>query len=144
MARVDRAARVAKGSEGRAIMSPAQMGLLFHPTTPASSAASISKDATKAAAPPRLTAPVSPTPNAKTLTEYDAVALGTGQLTPVGSLRPGSRQRPRQPAFQRGSHLRGRVSGSDGCFERALVAGCAEDCGEGDEATRPVATIGYF
>jgi hypothetical protein len=43
MAKVDRAATVAKGSKGRAIMSPAQMGLLFHSTPPALAAATISK-----------------------------------------------------------------------------------------------------
>jgi hypothetical protein len=42
MARVDRAARVAKGQRGAAIDVPARMGLLFH-LPPASSAATISK-----------------------------------------------------------------------------------------------------
>jgi len=52
------------------------MGLLFHLTTPALSAATISKMPLK---PPRSSStdstPVSPTPNAKALTEYGAVAL---------------------------------------------------------------------
>jgi hypothetical protein len=29
-----------------------------------------------------------------------------------------------------GSHLQGRISGSNGRVERALAPGCAEDCGE--------------
>jgi hypothetical protein len=39
--------------------------------------------------------------------------------------------RPRQPTYSGSlSHLRGRVSGSKGRFERALAFGCADDCGE--------------
>ena len=56
-------------------MSPAQRGLLFHPTTPALSAATISKMPVK---PPR-SSPTDSTgvviPNTGTLIEYDAVAL---------------------------------------------------------------------
>jgi hypothetical protein len=53
MARVDRAARVAKGQRGAAIDVPRAMGLLFHPTTPALSAATISKMPLKPLPPPR-------------------------------------------------------------------------------------------
>jgi hypothetical protein len=48
MARVDRAARVAKGQRKAAIDVAAQAGLLFQPTTPALAAATLSKDASKA------------------------------------------------------------------------------------------------
>jgi hypothetical protein len=75
MARVDRAARVAKGQRGAAIDVPPANGSPFHPTTHALSAATISKMPLK---PPR-SSPTDSTgvaiPNAKTLTEYDAVAL---------------------------------------------------------------------
>ena len=64
----------------------------------------------------------------QTLIEYRAVALELVREHPWLT-EAGSRQRPRQPAFS-SSHLRGRVSGSDGRFERAQAPGCAEDCGE--------------
>jgi hypothetical protein len=50
MARVDRAARVPKGQRGAAIDVSAGAGLLFQPTTPASSVAMISKVPLKPAA----------------------------------------------------------------------------------------------
>jgi hypothetical protein len=55
-------------------MSSAQMGLLFKPITPALSAATISNMPLK---PPRSSTDSTGVaiPNAKTLTEYDAVAL---------------------------------------------------------------------
>jgi hypothetical protein len=51
MARVDRAARVAKGQVGAAIDVPRAMSLLFHLTAPALSAGTISKMPLKPAAP---------------------------------------------------------------------------------------------
>ena len=93
-----------KGPKGAAtcVLRANGLGLLFH-LPRALSATTISKMPVK---PPRP----SPTDSTgvaippKTLTEYDAVAPGLV--------------------------LRGLVSGSDGCFERALAPGCAEYYGE--------------
>jgi hypothetical protein len=52
--------RGSKGEVGTTIDVPPQVGLLFQPTTPASSATTISKIPLKPAAPPRLRALVSP------------------------------------------------------------------------------------
>ncbi len=56
-------------------MFPAQMGLLFHPTTPALSAATISKAAVKPAAPPSTNSSSVAISSTKNVTEYHAVAL---------------------------------------------------------------------
>jgi hypothetical protein len=103
MARVDRAARGAKGQVGAAIDVPRQMGLLFRPTTPGLVRCNDFKDASKAAAPSSTDSTGVAIPNAKTLIEYHAVALEMVRehpwLTEIGS-----RQRPRQHAFT-SSHL---------------------------------------
>jgi hypothetical protein len=54
---------------------PARMGLLFQPATLALSAATISKVAVKPAAPSSTDTTGVAVPNAKALTEYEAVAL---------------------------------------------------------------------
>ncbi len=55
-------------------MCPAQMGLLFQPTTPALSAATISKMPLKPPVPSSTDSTGVAIPNAKTLIEYRAVA----------------------------------------------------------------------
>jgi hypothetical protein len=96
--------RVAKGQRGTAIDVPPRKWVSFsRDPPPASSAATISKMPLN---PPR-SSPTDSTgvaiPNAKTLTEYDAVALELVREHPWLT-ETGSRQRPRQPAFS-GSHL---------------------------------------
>jgi hypothetical protein len=66
---VDQGSKGAKGEVGTAIVVPRKWVSFFDPTPPALAAATISKDASKAAAPPRLTALVSPFRTTKTLTE---------------------------------------------------------------------------
>jgi hypothetical protein len=121
MARVDRAARGSQGSpRGRQSTLPAQNGSPFPRDHPRLVRCNDFKDATKAAPPSSTDSTGVAIPNAKTLTENDAVALELVRehpwLTEIGS-----RQRPRQPVFG-GSQLRSRVSGSDGRFGRALAS----------------------
>jgi len=72
---VDRGSKGAKGEVGTAIDVPPQIGLVFHPTTPALSAATISKMPLKPPLPSSTESTGVAIPNNKTLTEYDAVAL---------------------------------------------------------------------
>jgi hypothetical protein len=78
-----------------------QMGLLFHPTTPALAPATISKTPLKPLPPPQHRCRHSE--NAKTLIEYHAVALELVREHPWLT---------------------------DGRLERARASGCAEDRGE--------------
>jgi hypothetical protein len=104
----------------------AQAGLLFQPP-PALAAATISKDASKAATPSSTDSTDVAIPNNKNAHRVGRRCAGIGPRTPVAH---GNRVAPAHDAFS-GSHLPGRVRCSDGRFERALAPGCGEDLWRG-------------